>query len=110
MSSFIGNLIYNFLISFGVIVGASVFAGIAAIFNNDPPLKSMFNIADSVKIWAVAIALGGTFNSFEIIEKGILKGEVKLIIKQVVFILIALLGANVGCSFIKLIQKCGQLW
>lgn len=104
------SIIYNFLIAFGVIVGASMFAGFGALINGHAPLKTMFNIAGSVKIWAVAVALGGTFSSFEIIEKGLFKGEIKSIVKQAVSIVIALAGANVGYAFIKLIQKCGEVW
>ena len=71
MSNFISNIIYSFLIAFGVIIGASAFAGIGAIINNHPPLKTMLDLASSIKIWAVATALGGTFSSFQIIEEGV---------------------------------------
>jgi len=108
LSSFINNLIYNFFISFGVILGASLMAGLGALINGHPPLKTMFTIAGSIKIWAIAVALGGTFSSFEIIEKGIFKGEIKSIIRQAVHVVIAVVGANVGYGFIRLIQKCGE--
>ena len=107
---FLNNVLYNFLIAFGIVVGASIFAGIRAIINDHPPMKTMPDIAGSIKIWAVAVALGGTFSSFEIIERGILKGEIKSIIKQVVYILIALIGANAGSTFIGLLQKSGETW
>lgn len=110
MQPFINNILYSFLIAFGVVVGASVFAGIGALINDQPPLKTMLDLAGSIKIWAVAVALGGTFSSFEIIEKGLLKGEIKSIIKQAAYILMALIGANTGAGFIKLIQRCGDLW
>ncbi|HHV28305.1 YtrH family sporulation protein [Acetivibrio mesophilus] len=108
MSTFASNIIYNFLIAFGVIVGASLFAGLGALINDHPPLKSMFQIASSIKIWAVAVALGGTFSTFEILEKGIFKGEIRSIIKQAVYVVVAVLGANVGYGFIRLIQRCGE--
>lgn len=104
----IGNVIYSFLVAFGVIIGASIFAGIGAVINNHPPLKTMLDNAGSIKIWAVAIALGGTFSSFQIIEQGLMKGEIKSIIKQVLYIFAALMGSNSGYNFIKLIQKCGE--
>lgn len=110
MNGFISNTIYNFLIAFGVITGASIFAGIAALINDHPPLKTMLDIAGSIKIWAVAVALGGTFSSFEVIEKGIFKGEIRSIIKQAICVVVALMGANVGFNFIKLISKCGEVW
>jgi small-conductance mechanosensitive channel len=109
LSTFPSNIIYNFLIAFGVIVGASLFAGLGALINDHPPLKSMFQIASSIKIWAVAVALGGTFSTFEILEKGIFKGEIRSIIKQAVYVVVAVIGANVGYGFIRLIQRCGEL-
>lgn len=110
MSVFLCNIIYSFLVSLGVILGASLFAGIGALVNNHPPLKTMLDLAGSIKIWAVAVALGGTFSSFEVIDKGILKGEVRSIVKQIVYILTAILGANTGFSLIKLLKRCGELW
>lgn len=110
MSNFTGNLIYNFLIAFGVVVGASLCAGLGALLNNHPPIKTMLNISSSIKIWAVAVALGGTVASFEALDKWLLKGEIRLVVKQVLYIIMALLGANVGYGFIKIIQRCGELW
>jgi len=48
MKSFLANLVYSFMVSFGVIVGASAFSGIAAILLNHPPLKIMSDISNSV--------------------------------------------------------------
>ncbi len=110
LSNFFTSVIQNFFISFGVIIGASIFEGIGAIVTDHPPLRTMINLANSIKVWAMAIALGGTFSSFEIIDKVLLEGEIKTIIKQVIYIFMALLGANAGYSFIKLIQRCGEIW
>ncbi len=110
MSSFIANIVYSFLIPFGIVLGASAFAGIGAIINDHPPLKTMIDLAGSMKIWAVAAALGGTFSSFEIIEKGLFNGEIKSIIKQMIYILAALIGSNAGFGLTKLVHRCGRLW
>lgn len=91
-------------------VGASVFNGIGAVITNQPPLKTMMDTANSTKLWAMAIALGDTFSSFAIIEKGLLGGEFKSLIKQGFYVLTALLGANMGYEFIRLIQRCSQIW
>lgn len=104
------NIINILLISFGIIIGASTFAGIGAMISNHPPLKTMLDLAGSLKIWAIAIAIGGTFSSLEILDQGILKGEIRSIAKQVIYILTAIIGANLGYSFIKLIQRCGEIW
>lgn len=110
MNNLMSNIVFNFLISFGVVVGASIFAGLGAIINNTPPLKTMIDIAGSIKIWAMAIALGGTFASYEIIEKGIFKGEIATIIKQAIYVIAAILGANSGHGFILLLKRCGEVW
>ncbi|WP_165000256.1 YtrH family sporulation protein [Anaerophilus nitritogenes] len=107
---FINNLIYTFLIALGVIIGAGFFSAIGALINNHPPLKTMIDICSSIKIWAVAVSLGGTFSSFEIIEQGILKGEIKSVIKQVAYIISALTGANLGYLMIKLLWKSKIIW
>ncbi|WP_207856843.1 YtrH family sporulation protein [Lucifera butyrica] len=101
---------YNFAIACGVIVGASLFAGMAALFMNQPPIKTMAEVAASLKIWAVAVALGGTFSSLEVLEQGILKGEIRGMTKHVLYISAALAGANTGCGIIQLLKICGALW
>jgi len=107
LSSLFNNMVNNFLISFGVVVGASIFGGVGAFITNDPPLKAMLDIASSIKIWAVAVTLGGTFSSFAAIEKGLFEGEFKSILKQAIYVLSAL-GANTGYNAIKLIQRCSE--
>ncbi|MCW6087509.1 MULTISPECIES: YtrH family sporulation protein [Clostridium] len=108
MKVFLGNLVYSFMVSFGVIVGASAFSGIAAILLDHPPLKIMSDISNSVKIWAVATALGGTFSSFSILEEGIFKGELRGMFKQIFYILASLIGANLAVNSIELLQKWGE--
>jgi hypothetical protein len=106
----LGNILYNFLIAFGIMIGASLFVGIGALINNQPPLKTMLDVAQGMKIWAVAAAIGGTFTTFEIFESGLFKGDMKSIVKQVFFIVSALLGANIGYKVIQLLERCGELW
>lgn len=110
MLSFFHGIIHNFFVAFGVIIGASVFGGVGAILTNHPPLKTMIDISSSIKIWAMAIALGDTFSSYAVIEKGIFEGEIRSIVKQAIFVITALAGANVGYSFIRLVGKWSSTW
>lgn len=91
-------------------MGASLSAGLVALCINQPPLKTMLDVAASIKIWAVAVALGGTFSSFEIIEQSLLKGEVRGMTKHLFYIAAALAGANTGYGILNLMKKCGTLW
>lgn len=110
MSTFYSSIIQNFLIAFGVVVGASLFSGLGALITNNPPYKVMVEVANSTKIWAIAASLGGTFSSFAVIEKGIFEGEIRTLIKQALFVVISLTGANIGYEFIRLLQRCGSIW
>lgn len=104
------NAVNIFLIAFGVVVGSSIFNGLGAIITGSPPLKAMLDIARSTKIWAVAVALGGTLSSFNVIDKGLFYGDFKALVKQAIYVLVALLGANTGYVFIRLIQRWGEIW
>lgn len=110
MPVFLISMIQNFFIAFGVVIGGSIFAGISAIITDNPPIKTMMNIASSIKIWAMAIAMGGTISSFSIIDKGLFEGEFRSFVRQIIYIFIALLGANAGYSFMRLIQRCSEIW
>ena len=110
MSSFYSSIVQNFLIAFGVVIGASLFSGLGAIITNNPPFKVMSEVAGSIKIWAIAASLGGTFSSFAVIEKGLLEGEIRTLVKQAFYVIISLSGANVGYEFIRLLQRCDTIW
>ncbi|WP_251859822.1 YtrH family sporulation protein [Clostridium sp. Marseille-Q2269] len=108
MKVFVENLLYSFMVSFGIVIGASIFSGISAILLNHPPLKIMMDLSNSIKIWAVATALGGTFSSFSILDEGIFKGELRGMIKQIFYILASLIGANLAVNCIGLLEKWGE--
>ena len=102
--TFYQNVLYNFFISLGVIIGGSIFGGLAATFTGHPPLKAMLELCDKIKIWAIIVALGGTFPSFKVLEVGIFNGEIRGLVKQVFFILSALAGAHLGYKLIFLFE------
>ena len=109
MSSFLGAVIYHFLVSFGVVLGAACFAGIAAVINDQPPLKAMNDMASFVKVWAIAIALGGSFNSLKMFEKGLLQGEIRAMAREVIYIICAMAGANCGSYVFIFVPGFGDL-
>ncbi len=102
--TFYQNVLYNFFISLGVIIGGSIFGGLAATLIGHPPLKTMLELCEKIKIWAIIVALGGTFPSFKVLEIGIFNGEFRSLVKQVIFILSALVGAHIGHKLIFLFE------
>ncbi|MGI6704044.1 MAG: YtrH family sporulation protein [Clostridia bacterium] len=104
MLSFLSNIVLNFFIALGVVLGGSVFGALAAVLTGQPPLKTMIDVADSIKIWAIAVALGGTFSSFRVLEQGLFKGEIKSLIRQLLYIFFAMGGAQLGYVILYLIK------
>lgn len=104
MASFIANIILNFFIALGVIMGGSLFGALAAAIIGQPPFKTMLIIADSIKIWAIAVALGGTFSSFRVLEQGLFKGEIKSLVKQLLYVFFAMGGAQLGYFLLYMLR------
>jgi hypothetical protein len=68
----------------------------------------MNDMAGFVKVWAIAIALGGSFNSLQMFEKGILQGEIRAMAREVIYIICAMAGANCGSFVLKHIPGFGD--
>ncbi|AKL93611.1 sporulation protein [Clostridium aceticum] len=109
MLTFYQNIIYNFFISLGVLLGGCLLGGVAATLNGHPPLKTMMDLCEQIKIWAIVVALGGTFPSFKVFDTGLFNGEIRSVIKQVIYILSALLGAHVAYKLIYYLEGSGKL-
>ncbi|MCC0565674.1 sporulation protein [Brevibacillus borstelensis] len=90
-----GQVILTFFVAYGIVVGGSLCGGLGAFLNEKPPLWSIHDLADQLKIWGLVGALGGTFDSFLQIEK-ILAGNFSPVFKQLVMIVVAFLGAHMG--------------
>ncbi|WP_323958405.1 YtrH family sporulation protein [Brevibacillus composti] len=95
-----GQVIFTFFVAYGIVVGGSLSGGLGAFLNEKPPLWSIAQLADQLKIWGLVGALGGTFDSFLQIEK-ILAGNFSPVFKQLVMIVVAFLGAHMGTISIQ---------
>jgi len=85
-----------FFTAMGVMLGAALIGSLAAVMVREPPLATMLRLAREIRIWAVVAALGGTFSTIEILESGLLKGEITAVIKQVFYIAGAMAGTHLG--------------
>lgn len=85
-----------FFTAMGVELGGALIGALAAVLTNQPPLKTMAVLAADLKIWAIVAAIGGTFATIEVLEIGILKGQLGTLAKQLIFILSAFWGAHTG--------------
>lgn len=96
MEGFITKLIMYYFVAFGVVIGGSLFGGLGAFLTKQPPMYTMLDFADRLKIWALVVALGGTFDSFKVFESSIFEGNLSSMMKQIFYIVIALVGAYTG--------------
>ncbi|OWZ84696.1 YtrH family sporulation protein [Natranaerobius trueperi] len=103
MTTFFSTLILNFFIALGVVIGGSLIGSLGAGIGGKPPLQTMMNIAERLKIWALVAALGGTFTTIKELEMGFLGGQLHTVIKQLIFIFAAFLGAHIGVIIITLL-------
>jgi hypothetical protein len=102
MSHFMLTIILNFFVAFGVITGGSFLGGIGALLAGQPPFFWMGEIfAEKLKIWAVVAAIGGTIDTLAAIERGFLSGSHGEILKHLLFIFSAFLGAHSGTKLIQ---------
>lgn len=89
------QVILTFFVAYGIVVGGCLSGGLGAFLMEKPPLLSMEQLADQLKIWGLVGALGGTFDSFLQMEK-ILMGNFSPVFKQLAMIVVAFLGAHMG--------------
>jgi hypothetical protein len=101
MEGFWPRLLLSFFTALGVVLGAAVVGSLAAILVAQPPLRTMVRQALDMKVWAIAAALGGTFSAIEMINQGIMEGQLSVLVKQLLYIIMAFVGAQVGYWLIQ---------
>lgn len=90
------NLLLTFCVALGVNLGGSLMGSLGAVFLQRPPLKTMLDLSGELKIWAIVAALGGTFGVIRTFEAGVLGKQFVDLLKQLVIIGSAFLGAHSG--------------
>lgn len=97
---FFVSFIHCYFIAFGVIIGGTIIGSIGAFLTGEAPLTAMGRIAQSLKIWAIVAAIGGTFDAIENFQKGFLDGSTLDLFKQLMFIISAMVGVKSGILLI----------
>ncbi|MBO1003391.1 YtrH family sporulation protein [Pseudogracilibacillus auburnensis] len=97
---FFASFIHCFFIAFGVVIGGTVIGSIGSFLTGDAPLSAMNRIAQSIKIWAIVAAIGGTFDAIENFQRGFVDGSTMDLFKQSMFIIAAMIGVKTAILFI----------
>jgi len=103
MDKFSTKIVVIFFTALGVMLGSALIGSIAAVFTSQNPLRTMLKIAGDIKIWAIVAAIGGTFSSIEVLESGIFEGQIRAVIKQLLYIFSAFWGAHLGYILLTLL-------
>jgi hypothetical protein len=98
---FIVSFINFYFIALGVIMGGSMMGGIGALIVRQPALKVISRLTNSLRIWALVAAIGGTFDALNNFQIGLFSGGTLSIFKQILLIISAMLGAQTGVKLIE---------
>lgn len=101
MNVFLSKAILDFFIAFGIVLGGAMIGGVGAVLSLQPPTQTMLDVADRIKIWALAAAVGGTIDPMRVIESNMLGGNLSPAIKQILYLVFAFLGAHMGSELVK---------
>lgn len=88
------ELLLPFCTAFGVVTGGSLLGALAIVLTQGSPLASIAELSSKIRLWAIAVAIGGTFDTLTAIESGLLRGQVFLLVRQGAVIAAALFGAH----------------
>ncbi len=105
MGNYVSKMLQDFFVAFGIVLGASLLAGVYAVLTLQPPTLTMQRIAENIKIWALVAAVGGTFEPLRSLESHFLEGHLSPAIKEILYLLSAFFGAAMGARLIQWI--CG---
>lgn len=83
-------------VALGVVMGGSLVGGLGALATGRPPIATIQELARTIKLWAIVVAIGGTFPTIQAIESGLLAGQPAALLRQAVVILGGMAGAQVG--------------
>lgn len=104
MNKFVSDLYLSFFIALGVVVGGAVIGSLATLLVPAPPLRTMQLLADRLKLWGAVAALGGTFYTIRTIETGISGGQLTVAVKQILYVVSAFSGAQLGYYLISVLS------
>ncbi|MBE3597268.1 MAG: YtrH family sporulation protein [Limnochordaceae bacterium] len=83
-------------LALGVVIGGSLVGGLSALATGRPPIATIQELARTIKLWAIVVAIGGSFPTIQAIESGLFSGQPGVLMRQVVVILASLAGAQLG--------------
>lgn len=98
---FAAKLLSNFLIALGVTLGGSLSGAAASLLSGGHPLDRLRYLSEDLRLWGILVAVSGSFEPLRHLEQGLLFGQGRALFRQVVALVVAMAGANVGYFLIQ---------
>lgn len=96
-----GKLLSNFLVALGVTLGGSLSGAAASVFLGGHPMDRLRFLSDEMRLWAVLVAMSGSFEPLRGLEMGLFFGQGRVLFRQVSFLLAAMVGAHIGYMLLQ---------
>jgi len=96
-----GEILISLFTAAGVVLGGAMIGSIGSLLAGESPFAGMRHLAGSVRLWAVVVAMGGTFSAIQALESGIYFGRLHILLRQILVIISAFCGAQLGHWLIK---------
>ncbi len=101
MADFARELAVTFGVALGMVAGGALAGAMVALLAGGLPMDTMASLAQRLKLWATVAALGGAIATFhEVLETGIVQGEVTKLVRQMLLLAMAFAGAHLGSVLI----------
>ncbi|MEC9488212.1 MAG: YtrH family sporulation protein [Halanaerobium sp.] len=92
-----------FFISLGIVLGGTLVGTIGSTIAGQPPSKSMLQLAEDLRLYGVVGAIGGSFTNLRLLEGSFFEGELWGVIRQLLVLVTAFLGANLASWIIGIL-------
>jgi hypothetical protein len=102
----LGKLLSNFLVALGVTLGGTLSGAAASLLVGGHPLDRLRFLAEEMRFWGILVAVSGSFEPLRGIEQGLFAGEGRMMVRQILSLLIAMVGAHV--AYLLLQQVAGR--
>ncbi|MBX5437432.1 MAG: YtrH family sporulation protein [Alicyclobacillaceae bacterium] len=99
--SFWTDLVVNFFVALGMVVGGALLGAVGAVLTQQPPMEVMVTLASRLKIWALVSTLGGTMDTLRVIESGVLERQLLPVGRQFALLVAAFLGCQAGFWIVR---------
>jgi hypothetical protein len=94
--SLAARILDSFLVALGVTVAGSLSGAAASVLTGGHPMDRLRFLAGEMRLWGILVALTGSFAPLRNLEQGLLSGQLRVLGRQVLLLVAAMIGANLG--------------